>query len=718
MSGMKWSGGFPLRSWLLFLALVLALCVTIGITVTPENYSLKAGDVASENILAAREVVDEQTTNLQKQQARDAVAQVYSIDNAVSAEITQRFSELAASLQRVRSEALKMFQPYWDAYVAQGSNGKAPTYDSALKSDQWQTLLTLCPVKTDKATLNVWLSMDENAFQAALLKTKNLVNEKLSQGITEARVGADLQFIKDALDTSDIAQQNKPLFKLLAENCLKANAFYDSAATEQARQKAADDVVDVTLKKGQIVVRIGEVVTQRQIEMLNSMGMIVGGVVWTAYAGVLLSALLAVGALQLYLLSAGLAQDFKKTLMICIVLYIVVLLGAFLQRINLQLVPITFVAIVLSLTINVAGGTVVGMITTFLCAITAIAAGIEGTTVLAFLASGWICCYLAAVLINLHPTSGNIVGVGIIAGAAGAVIQMVLGMLMHTGIRQIANTIGMQLAGGILSGIVSLGTTPLWENVFNALTPMKLMELCNPTNPLLKRLMFEAPGTYHHSVMVGNLAEAAAEAIGANGLLARVGAYYHDVGKLDAPMFFIENQPPGMKNPHDTLLPKESAKIIVRHPHDGAILLHKQGIAQPIIDIALQHHGSTTAGHFFGKAKEQDPDADIGDFSYSGGKPHTAEAAIVMLADCCEAVTRANGGEYEHAIRKFFSKRLEEGQLEKAPLTFAQLDTIREAFAQVFRGAYHGRIQYSDDAQQQESAQREVKTNEKGSTNQ
>ncbi len=712
----KWGSPFRLRSWALFIVLVLALCITMSVAVTPQNYSLKAGDVAPENILAAREVVDQEATSTQKQQARDAVAQVYSIDNSGSSEVVTHFSEFASSVEKVRTEAKKLLQPYLDDYTAQGSKGKAPTYDSTLRNDQWQTLLSLCPVQTDKTTLNGWLLIADTDYQKSLSIAKNILSERLAEGITEARVNPALQSVYERIDTSEIALQSRPLFKLMMERSLKANAFYDGTATELARQKAEDAVVDITYKKGQIVVRIGEVVTQRQIEMLENMGMLAGGIVWSVYIGVFLSALLAVGTLIFYLHGAGLAADFKKTLMICIVLYLVVLLGAFLQRINLQIVPIAFVAIVLSLTMNISCGTVVGMITAFLCASTALAAGIEGLTVFAFLTSGWMGCYPAAVLINRHPTRNNIVAIGIVAGAVGSVIQLVLGLLTHTGIRQIVYVMAMQLSGGILSGIVCLGTTPVWENVFNALTPMKLMELCNPTNPLLKRLMFEAPGTYHHSVMVGNLAEAAAEAIGANGLLARVGAYYHDVGKLSDPQFFIENQPAGMKNPHDEMQPLESARLIMRHPHDSAILLKEQGIAQPIIDIALQHHGSSTVGFFYSKAKEQDSNADIRDFRHTGGKPNTAEAAIVMLADCCEAATRASGGEYDEMMRKIFLNRLEDGQLDKAPLTFAQLDTIRESFLSVLRGAYHGRIQYQDNTDEKAVRDGE-KADEQGNSN-
>jgi putative nucleotidyltransferase with HDIG domain len=276
---------------------------------------------------------------------------------------------------------------------------------------------------------------------------------------------------------------------------------------------------------------------------------------------------------------------------------------------------------------------------------------------------------------------------------------MIAGLLTYANMEQTVIRMGVSLVSGLLSGVLCLGTTPVWENIFKALTPMKLMELCNPTNALLKRLMFEAPGTYHHSVMVGNLAEAAAEAIGANGLLARVGAYYHDVGKLSAPMYFSENQQPG-HNPHDALAPLESARIILRHPHDGAAYLREQGIAQPIIDIALEHHGDTPVGYFLNAAKERGESVDAREFCYTGGKPTSAEAAIVMLADCCEAATRAcaPNGDYRAVMNKIVRKRMEDGQFDRVDMTFAELGTVVDTFESVLRGAYHSRVQYPDGA--------------------
>ncbi|PKC52442.1 hypothetical protein RhiirA1_404953, partial [Rhizophagus irregularis] len=189
---------------------------------------------------------------------------------------------------------------------------------------------------------------------------------------------------------------------------------------------------------------------------------------------------------------------------------------------------------------------------------------------------------------------------------------------------------------GLLSGALTMGLLPFFESAFGLLSTMKLIELSNPNHPLLKKILTETPGTYHHSVMVANLAEAACEAIDADGLLARVGCYYHDVGKTRRPAFFIENQMSGI-NPHDSLPPERSAEIILAHTTDGAELLRRHKMPKEIIDIALQHHGTSTLKFFVHKAKEEGKEVDEALFSYPGPKPQTKEAAVISIADSVEA---------------------------------------------------------------------------------
>ena len=680
------------RTWLLLVILLAMLCATMAVAITPENYSFQVGDVATENILAVREVVDEQATALQKQDARDAVEPIYAVDSALTAGIEQSLADFFAAVDATRQTAAQYLQDYMDSH-----NGSAqpPSYASFLSAAQWNALMQQWPTQTDKAALGAWLIMDETAYTAAVAETTALAEAALETGVRETQLDAQKALLREQIDAIDATQDIKTLMKSALDASLAANAFYDGTATEQARMAAENEVADITYKKGQIVIRAGEVVTQNQMDMLGEMGMLAGGIVWPVFIGIFLSALAAVGVFAIYLNgNPDIERSFRKILMIALVVYGIVLFSAYLQRVYLDLVPVIFVSIVLSLTVDRTCGVTMGIITVFLCASTALAAGLGGFTVLVFLLGGWIGSYFAAHAVHRYATRSGVVGVGIVAGVVAAVLQMILSLLTAVNTQQMLFLMGMQLLSGLLSSVLCLGTTPIWESVFRALTPMKLMELCNPTNPLLRRLMYEAPGTYHHSVMVGNLAEAAADVIGANGLLARVGAYYHDVGKLAAPLFFSENQPEGMENPHDALESAESARIIIRHTHDGAHFLKEHGFAQPIIDIALQHHGNSPVYYFYQKEKERNPEVDVGDFRHTGGRPRTVEAAIVMLADCCEAATRACEEDYQKVMRCIVDQRLEDGQLDRVPITLAQLDAVLETFASVLRGAYHGRIQY------------------------
>jgi putative nucleotidyltransferase with HDIG domain len=235
--------------------------------------------------------------------------------------------------------------------------------------------------------------------------------------------------------------------------------------------------------------------------------------------------------------------------------------------------------------------------------------------------------------------------------------------------------------------------------MFNLVTNAKLLELSNPNQPLLHRLLLEAPGTYHHSIIVANLAEAAADAVGGNGLLARVGAYYHDIGKLKRPMYFKENQMGD--NPHDRTDPRVSAAILTAHPRDGAQMAQKARIPGPIVDIVRQHHGDSLAIYFYDKAvKLYGEDVDPSAFRYQGPRPHSKEAAIVMLADTIEAATRTlvnpNPEKMEQLIRKLVREKMNDGQLNESELTFSDLDKICSTFSTVLAGVHHERIEYPD----------------------
>jgi putative nucleotidyltransferase with HDIG domain len=275
--------------------------------------------------------------------------------------------------------------------------------------------------------------------------------------------------------------------------------------------------------------------------------------------------------------------------------------------------------------------------------------------------------------------------------------------------------------GGWLSSAILMIVTPMIEGILDYTTDLKLLELARMDHPLLRELVLKAPGTYHHSIVVGSLAEAGCEAVGANSLLARVGAYYHDIGKIGRAEYFVENQNP-TRNPHEEMSPQLSAKIIIAHVKEGRVMAEQHKLGQALIDFIEQHHGTSLVAYFYNKAKHEatkpgstlrPEDIREEDFRYPGPKPQTKEAAVMALADSCEAATRSlvdpTPGRIQGMIQKIITKAFSEGLLDEADITLREVQSVGQAFLRILLGIHHNRIQYPDQEkglppQNQESA--------------
>lgn len=255
------------------------------------------------------------------------------------------------------------------------------------------------------------------------------------------------------------------------------------------------------------------------------------------------------------------------------------------------------------------------------------------------------------------------------------------------------------VTSGVLSGALTIGLMPFFETVFGLLSDMRLIELSNPNHPLLKKVLTETPGTYHHSVMVANLSDAACESIGANGLLARVGSYYHDIGKTIRPGFFIENQLAN-QNPHDSLPPEKSRDIIIAHAEDGAKLLEKHKMPKELVDIARQHHGTSLLKFFFVKARDSGKDVVEDDYRYNGPKPQTKEIAIISIADSIEAAVRSmkepTAQKIANLVRAIINDKLNDGQFDECDLSMKELRKVERVLCETLNGIFHNRIEYPD----------------------
>ncbi len=300
----------------------------------------------------------------------------------------------------------------------------------------------------------------------------------------------------------------------------------------------------------------------------------------------------------------------------------------------------------------------------------------------------------------------KLIYVGIVAGVAAFPLTIGLAVLDNQPLgRAVWTTAGCNALWTVAAGFVMTGILPFVEKAFGVLTDMSLLELGDVSHPLLQQLVQRAPATYNHSITVGSIAEAAAEAIGARGLLVRVGAYYHDVGKMLKPGYFIENQAPA-NNRHEALVPAMSTLVIIAHIKDGSDLARQHGLPQPIIDFIEQHHGTTLVEYFFGRANEQiqsDPNGGSVDeslYRYPGPKPQTKEASVLMLADAVESASRSlvdpAPARIASLVREIAERKLDDGQFDESGLTLRELRTIEDSVSKSLIANYHGRVKYPD----------------------
>jgi putative nucleotidyltransferase with HDIG domain len=323
---------------------------------------------------------------------------------------------------------------------------------------------------------------------------------------------------------------------------------------------------------------------------------------------------------------------------------------------------------------------------------------------------------LAAVITIVRAERLNVfVRAGVAIGLSNVAVLTAFNLIEQRDLAAILQGLAAGTVNAALAVFLAVGSFAVLGNLFGIMTVFQLLELANPSSRLLRRLLMETPGTYHHSVMVGNLAERAAETIGADPLLARVAAYYHDIGKMKNPLAFIENQA-GAHNIHDDMTPESSARIIAGHVRDGIDLGYEYGLPVQIIGFIPQHHGTSVMSYFYGKAlRELGGDEEVAArdrYRYPGPKPQSREAAILMLADGVEASVRSLEEKDEVSIRAMVDRivdaRVEDGQLDEAELTLRNLSQIKEAFVQQLLGMYHTRIQYPDNVVPIESPQRDM----------
>ena len=560
--------------------------------------------------------------------------------------------------------------------------------------------------KDKKAYLaNYLLITSDSELQKIFDKAKITLVKVLNVGITESSYenGKLDKIIQRNIPVNTPRNQITVITALLKE-IITPNLVVDDLATEIAKKNAQNSVkpYEVVFHQGDKIVFEGEPVTKLKKDALREAGYNVLEINFWGIFGMFILILLSIFIFLQY------EKNFEKiyyeshhlTIIGFMAIFIAVIAVLMPTGFSPYILPFPAFMIILSVFTNARIALCASMLELAILTI-GLHYGIE------FVASFMILNTLSMIAISKIKFSKrfDLIITGLKISLAGVVIvasvYMLEKFLIDVDNFLILRDLLLIFVNGLLSGMIALGTLPILESSFGIITPYGLAELADHNQPLLKRLQFEAPGTYHHSLLVSNLAEAAAEAIGANPILARVGSFYHDIGKLKRPLFFVENQSYfGIENPHTKLNPRLSKMVITAHPKDGVEIAKENHLPSIIHNFILQHHGEGLASYFYNQAVAEEGIENVKEeqFRYTGPKPNMKETAILMIADAVESAVRSlktpSNEEIEQIIDKIIKERLNDGQFSDCPLTLKDLKVIATTFNRILRGMQHNRIKY------------------------
>ena len=575
------------------------------------------------------------------------------------------------------------------------------------KKSELNILLDLSDNTKKDFIVNYLLNVDEQSLREAFDKASSSLVSILRVGITEKDYARDN--IKTLIQNNlvpNVSKRQVSVISAILEQVIVPNLVVDEAATEIAKMNAQDSVkpYKVTFQKGEKIVFEGEPVTRLKRDALREAGYNVYELNWQGILSIYILVLLLTMIYSAYLKVAKLPYFEPRYMALSGMLALLACITAVVLPVGASpyVLPIPGVIIIAAIFLNPRVAFLLSVLL-----IIALTVGMQYN-------AQFTIVFLILSLIGMITISKirytrrfDLIKVGFNLGVSGVLIMLSL-YFIDKCLIDVSNALILRncvyiFINGVMNSIIVLGVSPLLESTFQIITPYGLAELGDHNQPLLKRLQMEAPGTYHHSLMVSTLCEAAAEAIGANPILARVGAFYHDIGKLKRPFFFVENQSYySIGNPHNKLNPRLSKMVITAHPKDGLEIAKKNGLPNVICDFIMQHHGEGVAKYFYNQAvlEEGAENVKMEQFRYTGPKPNTKETAILMIADAVESAVRAMKGatneEIENIIDKIIVERLNDGQLADSPLTLKDLKVIAMTFSRILRGMQHNRIKYQE----------------------
>ena len=660
-----------------FVVLLISYVVVLNGAET-KKFQLKEGDKSEYVIYATREVADTITTRKLQQEAVAKVTTKYSLVDDATENALKSISVLFENVRYLKSLALV---------------GEKEIRD-VLKNLKAQNLLL------NKSHIIILINSNDVSLRNFEEELNRIIKKVMAAGITEDSLERSIREAEEEINKNSlIPNQAKSIAISVCINVIKPNLKVDKMLTNRAKKDAESMSSNIVkYKKGQVIVRKDDNVTPEQIEMLKKLDLInVKGKIDFPFLISMFIVMCILGTIffiYLYNYQKEIFYSRSDLILLGIIFIMTLLMARGFTEVSVYLIPIALAAILISILLNVSLAVFTNIILTSLI-------GIITHGDVNFIYLSLIGGTFAAFAVSRADQRKKLALAGTAISLTYGLLIMCFGIVNKEEFSRLIIDSGIGVVNGLFSIVLAIGTLPFWESTFNVITPLKLLELSNPNQPLIKRLLLEAPGTYHHSLLVGNLAEVATEAIGGNALLARVAAYFHDIGKLKRPYFFKENQ--YTDNPHERMTPSLSTLVITSHTRDGVELAEQYSIPLAIRDIIKQHHGTTLVAYFFHKAKQSERLENLAkqeSFRYEGPRPTTKEAAVVMLADSVEAAVRSMSdkceGKIEGLVRKIIKDKLEDGQLDLCDLTLKDLDLIARSFMNVLNGCFHGRIEYPE----------------------
>ncbi len=696
----KIAKNFAVQRFLMVIITIIVAFVIIETGAQPTRYKLNIGDVSTYDITSPRDVVNEVLTEENRNSARENVESIKKEDTRTFIDVILKKDDFFKAVSTARTSVEKRMKEL-------GLSQNSRSYNQYLKESQESAAqilndkLNRLPISLSQIQIDYLISkVTDSELEAFEVLTKGLITQAMSEIITESNLDIHIQNLLNSYKNSQvISNELKGIGEQLAKSLLRSNQIVDAEATEKKKQEAYnDDANIVKIKKGSRIISFGDIVTTDKLKLLEQLNLLETKERYDYLfsLGILVILLFLVGIVFVFLrkYSKKIYNSRKELFLLCLIVVITLLLARYLFSFyNGLLIPIFVGVMLISILLNFELAVVINCVLTVCISIM-----LRGDY--KFLYMGLVCGAISAFMVTKAHQRSKLSMNGVLLGLTNAVFIVFINFIEKSDARTILTESVAVFLNGLVSMILTIGILPFLESAFGIVTPLKLLEISNPNHPLLKKLLMEAPGTYHHSLMVGNLAEVATEDLGGNALLARAGAFFHDVGKLKRPDLFTENIL--SENPHERMTPYVSTVVITAHTTDGVEIATKYKLPGVIKDIIKQHHGTTLVAYFYYKAIKSESGDSVKqeDYRYEGPKPQTKEAAIVMLSDSVEAAVRSMSDKTEENIealvRKIIKDKLDDGQLNKCQLTLADLDTIASSFMKVLSGYYHAREKYPD----------------------